>query len=580
MNEKVDLHRRRWLQAAGVGAALAATPAFPIILKKEAFKQQGREASSAFSPDVEIELLAHVAKVPILPGPRTQVWHYKGRVLKGDPGSFIKLPDNYIGPILKFRTGQRLRIYLHNKLPQNHIVHWHGMHVPFEADGHPSYEVGPGGTYVYEFEVRNRASTNWFHPHTHLATAAQAYAGLAGLIIVEDEEEQALPLPRGEYDLPLVLQDRTFTVDNQLLYDQRGPLSVLGFLGERIVVNGKPDLSMDVADRSYRFRVLNGSNARIFKLAWSDGEPVTVIGTDGGLLEKPVTRPYLMISPGERYELWRDFRNARGKEVVLLSEEFSGTMPPPYERYLRSMDMRQMMREMMGNSGMGGRRGMGMMGNMGGGMGPMAILSRHLPQGSRLELVRFRVSRKAKENTPLPDRLRSLPRYRVEETVNPGKPVPIAIGNRGMRFTLNGELFDMTGALPSETMAVNTWQLVEIFHAHGDMNREGGGGGMHGMSDMDLSMNLAMAHPMHLHGAYFQIVERIPPHQGGEHVGEGYETVKDGFVDEGFQETVLLMPGERIRLVKPFPDYKGLFLYHCHNLEHENAGMMRNFKVI
>ncbi len=591
MKQKVDLKRRRVIQAVGLGAALVSTPSLPIILKKEAFKHKGREATAGFVPDVEIELVAIVDRVPILQGRQTQVWRYEGKVLKGDGDSVINLPDNYLGPVLRFKTGQRVRVHLRNRLPQNHIIHWHGMHVPFAADGHPSYEVGPGETYVYEFEVKNRASTNWFHPHTHHATAAQAYAGLAGLVIVEDEEEQALPLPRGEYDLPLVLQDRTFTPDNQLIYDHRGPLSILGFLGERIVVNGKPDLAIEVADRSYRFRVLNGSNARIFKLAWSDGQPVTVIGTDGGLLEQPVTRPYLMVSPGERYEIWRDFNGAKGREVVLESHVFKGTMPPPYERFLRTGDMRDMMRRMMGD-GMGRmgrhRGGMGEMGaggkGMMSGMGPMAILSRHLPQGSHLELVRFRVTQKAKENPPLPGRLRSLPRYRLEETVNPGDPRPIALGNQGHRFTLNERLFEMTEAAPIETFPVNTLHLMEIFHGHGEMEMddEHGDGERSGtgMGKMDLAMMLAMAHPIHLHGAYFQIVERIPPHGDSEHGAEGYETVKDGFVDEGYQETVLVMPGERIRLIKPFPDYKGLFLYHCHNLEHENAGMMRNFKVV
>ncbi|HEB77043.1 MAG TPA: multicopper oxidase family protein [Methylothermaceae bacterium] len=588
MGDKVDLRRRRLVQAAGLGAALAATPGFPVILKKEAFRRKGREVTAAFAPDVEIELVAKTGEVPILPGRPTRVWHYQGRVLKGDPGALIPLRNTYLGPVLKLRTGQKVRITLKNQLPQNHIIHWHGMHVPAGADGHPKDEISPGETYVYEFEVRNRASTNWFHPHTHMATAAQAYAGLAGLIIVEDDEEQKVPLPRGEFDIPLVIQDRTFTADNQLLYDHRGPLSVLGFLGERILVNGRPDFAMEVAGRSYRFRVLNGSNSRIYKLAWSDGEPVTVIGTDGGLLERPVTRPYLMVSPGERYEIWRDFSNAQGREVTLESLDFHGTMPPAYERHARG-DVRTMMRELMGGAGAMGMMGRGgpMRGGMMGGMGgPMAILSRHIPQGQRFTVARFRVTRKASGNQELPDRLRALRGYRSDEAANPGKPRPIAIGNQGMRFTLNGHLFEMTGALPVETFPVNTLWLMEIFHAHGDMDM--GGHGMEtephessqGGMAMDMGMMLGMAHPMHLHGQYFQIVRRQPPEMGGEHGGEGYETVKDGFVDEGFHDTVLVMAGERVRLLKPFADYKGLFVYHCHNLEHENAGMMRNFKVI
>lgn len=634
MAEKIDFNRRRLLQVAGLGVAgLAAFPAFPIILKNRPKPAGGSAPSGAFAADLEIDLVAGVGQAPVLPGKPTRVWRYQAKVIKGDSGAVIPLQNTFLGPILKFKTGQRVRINLHNRLPERHITHWHGMHSPFEADGHPSYAIDPGQTYVYEFEVKNHASTNWYHPHTNMVTGAQAYAGLAGLIIVEDDEEQALPLPRGEYDMPLVLQDRTFTRDNQFLYNRHGPIAMLGFLGEKILVNGRPDFTTQVENRAYRFRVLNGSNSRIYKLAWSDGKPITVIGTDGGLLERPVTRPYLMIGPGERYELWKDFSKAKGKEVVLESLEYHGIMPPPYERRFGAgagMESRGAMAMGGMSGGMGGRGGMGMMGGgmgmmdgemdmMGGGMGgrggmgPMAILSRHIPQGSRFTIARFQVSSKAKNNQELPDHLRSLRRYRIDETVNPDQPRPIAIGNKGRQFTLNGEVFEMEGALPVETFPVNTTHLMKIFHAHGSDEsqkgdhqgmamgeREGHGGGlqegsskpggMQGMAgsmgdggpEMQMAMMMAMVHPIHLHGQYFQIVRRKAPEQGEgmQHGGFGYETVKDGFVDEGWQDTVLALPGEEITLIKPFPDYKGLFLYHCHNLEHEDSEMMRNFKVI
>ncbi len=582
MTDKIDLERRRFLQAVGIGAAaLAASPAFPIVLKKEAF--EGKPGSTpGFSPDVEIDLIAKIDQVSILPGGPTRVWRYEAKIIKGDSSAVIPLPGTYLGPILRFRTGQKVRIRFHNRLPQEHIIHWHGVHTPSEMDAHPIYQVGPGQSYLYEFEVKNRASTNWYHPHSHHTTAAQAYAGLAGLFIVEDEEEQKLPLPRGEYDLPLVIQDRTFTSDNQLWYDNRGPIALIGFLGERILVNGKPGFAMEVENRAYRFRVLNGSNSRIYKLAWSDGEPITVIGTDGGLLEQPVTRPYLMISPGERYELWRDFQSAKGREVILESLEYSGVMPAMYEQHLRMMAGHGQMREM----GM-----MEMMEEMGGGMGAMAMFMRHLPAGSRFSIARFAVTKTAQSNLELPDRLRSLPHYRIEDTANPDRPRPVAIGIRGRRFTLNGRNFELTEALPEETIPLNTFQLIEIFHRHGEEGEHTGMGGMeHNMRGMgrggmmgmggEMAQMIDMAHPMHFHGEYFQIIERIPPSGSGIHRGEGYETVKDGFVDQGFQDTVTVMPGERIRLIMPFRDYKGLFVFHCHNLEHEDGDMMRNFKVV
>ncbi|BCX89072.1 blue copper oxidase [Methylomarinovum tepidoasis] len=611
MSEKIDLKRRRLLQAASAGMALAAAgPAFPIILKRQSFGRPKREATATFFPDVEIELVAAPGKVQILPGPATRVWRYTARVVKGDPDAVIPIPDTYLGPILKFRKGQRVRITLHNRLPAKFITHWHGMHVPFEADGHPSYAIDPEETYVYEFTVENRAGTYWYHPHTNMVTGAQAYSGLAGLILVEDDEENEVPLPRGEYDLPLVLQDRTFDETNQLLYDRRGPIAMLGFLGEKILVNGHPDFTLNVASRSYRFRVLNGSNSRIYKLAWSDGDSITVIGTDGGLLERPVTRPYLMIGPGERYELWRDFSKSKGKEVRLESQEYHGIMPPLYERFRRSGGSMMGMGGMMGGGmGRGGRMGsMGQRGGMGGMMGtqtisgpegmmgtigPMMLMARHIPQGSHFTIARFRVTEKPRtlDNQELPAKLRPLPQLSLDDVVNPDKPRPIAIGNHGRQFTLNGQAFSMTGALPIETFPVNTIHLMEIFHEHGGMEMEGEHGGesehgsrqsMQGMGGgMSMAMMMAMVHPIHLHGHYFQIVRRTPPEAGGMHgSSEGYETVKDGLVDEGYQDTVLAMAGERIQLIKPFDKYKGLFLYHCHNLEHEDGEMMRNFKVV
>ncbi len=548
VTDKIDLKRRQLLQAIGIGTALAASPAFPIVLKKEAFEHKP-VPTPGFVPDVEIDLIAGIGQVSILPGAPTRVWRYEAKVVKGDPGAVIPLQDTYLGPILKFRTGQKVRIRLHNRLPQEHIVHWHGVHTPSEMDAHPIYQVSPGQTYLYEFEIKNRASTNWYHPHSHHATAAQAYAGLAGLFIVEDEEEQKLPLPRGAYDLPLVIQDRTFTQDNQFWYDRRGPISIIGFLGERILVNGKPDFALEVENRAYRFRVLNGSNSRIYKLAWSDGEPVTVIGTDGGLLEKPQNLPYLVISPGERYELWRDFQAAKGREVVLESLEYSGVMPAVYEQHMQMM---------VGHGKMMGGMGMGMMAGMDG-MGAMAMFMRHIPAGSRFPIARFAVTRTAQDNLELPDRLRSLPHYRVEETANPDQPRPVAIGNRGRRFTLNGKSFEMTEALPIETIPLNTFQLIEIFHLHAEEQNEPAEeaapalGMVHsGAMAMSMAQMIDMAHPMHFHGEYFQIVERIPPSGHGVHSGAGYETVKEGLVDEGFQDTVTVMPGERIRLIMPF----------------------------
>lgn len=155
------------------------------------------------------------------------------------------------------------------------------------------------------------------------------YRGLAGLLIVSDDEEAAAGLPTGAQDLPIVIQDRTFDADNQLVYiggtgegGMGGMMNgmmdrTMGFLGERILVNGKPDVVFSLATRAYRLRILNGSNSRIYKLAWGDETPMAVIATDGGLLKAPVLKPYVTLGPGERVELWADFTGRRvGDELT------------------------------------------------------------------------------------------------------------------------------------------------------------------------------------------------------------------------------------------------------------------------
>ena len=229
------------------------------------------------------------------------------KLLHGPEQTVTEIPGSYLGPVIRLQKGQKVRIHLHNQLDEDTITHWHGLHVPAEVDGHPMYVIGSGQTFVYEFEVVNRACMAIYHPHPHEATAKQVYHGLAGAIIINDEEEAALGLPSGEFEIPIVIQDRLFDGQNQLIYAPNMHSSMFGFYGNRILVNGHPELQLDVATRAYRLRFLNGSTARIYKLAWDDGTPITVLGVDGGLLEQPEHKPYVMLAPGERLDVWADF---------------------------------------------------------------------------------------------------------------------------------------------------------------------------------------------------------------------------------------------------------------------------------
>ncbi len=522
------ISRRQFLQSAGVGSlGIMAGGFLPLLNPSAKASNQNKLAGTGFIPDLDIELKATAGEVPILPGKPTSVWQYKAKVHKGDSNRLIELPRSYLGPIIKVNQGEKIRVRFINQIPDESIVHWHGLHVPAIMDGHPRYVIPQGQTYLYEFEVNNRAGTYWYHPHPHGRTGPQVYGGLAGLFLVSDDEEKAAGLPSGEYDIPLVIQDRAFDIDNQLVYLSGHMMErMTGFLGDWILVNGNPDFILPVATRAYRLRLLNGSNSRIYKLAWKDGSPLTVIGTDGGLLAKPISRRYVMLGPAERVELWADFsRYPVGTETASVSLPFDTGM--------------------MGGMRGGGRMGRGMTG------GGMMSGGQSLPNGADFPIFRVHVNRKDKTTLSLPERLSTIERYRAADAVNLKYPRTFGLFMRHMTWTINGRTFRMEEVAADEKVRMNTLEVWEFIN-------EGGGMGMMGMMNMP--------HPIHLHGKQFQVLER----RGVTH---------NGYVDEGWKDTVLLMPGERIKILVHFGDYPGLFLYHCHNLEHEDMGMMRNYLI-
>ncbi len=524
------MNRRKFLGygAIGLGAGLGGLALWNPFKGGRSVMARA-QAGTNFTPDVEIALKAQAGQVQIFEGKPTGIQHYTAQVLKGGEDVVQAMENSYLGPIFRLQKGQKVRVRFTNEIDQETIVHWHGLHVPEQADGHPRYVIDKGKTYVYEFTVDNRAGTYWFHPHPHGKTGPQVYSGLTGLFIVSDAEEGRAGLPSGRYDLPLVIQDRTFDRNNQLVYLTGGMMQRMsGFLGDRILVNGRPEAAFDVATNVYRLRLLNGSNSRIYKVAFSDGTPLTVIATDGGLLEKPVNRPYVMLGPAERIELWVDFSRYKiGETPTLVSLPFDGTG---------------------GMSMMGG-------GMMGRGRNRNANA---LPNGSRFDLVRFKIVKREQPTLKLPQRLSVIPSADPSQAVNVNRPRRFTFAMGMGSATINGRTFEMTRVADDEIVKLNTTEVWEFING-------GRGGGMMGGGMMQ------MPHPVHVHGLQFRIIERT--------TGAGWQTMKDGFVDEGWKDTVLLMPGMRAKILLRFEDFDGLYLYHCHNLEHEDMGMMRNYLV-
>jgi len=206
--------------------------------------------------DAPVRFTAQKESVEILPGKRAYLLAYRAK----------RHGKTYVNPTLRVRKGKEFSAEFANNLDEETTVHWHGLHVDWRMDGHPFQPVAPGATYRYSFPVQDRGSTYWYHPHPHGRTAIQTYSGLSGLYLVEDEDErkltEALDLRFGETDIPLLIQDKVLDESGNVVY-------VPGVMQKVILINLTPSPYLEVSTRIYRFRVLNGSNARTYRLAFT-----------------------------------------------------------------------------------------------------------------------------------------------------------------------------------------------------------------------------------------------------------------------------------------------------------------------
>ena len=393
----------------------------------------------------------------------------------------LGINGSYLGPTLKMRAGDTVRLNVTNKLGQNSTLHWHGFHLPAYADGGPHQIIKDGATWSPQFEVKQRASMFWYHSHLPPVTGPQVYQGLAGLIYVDDEETGRLGLPSeyGVDDIPLALQDRAFDDDGSLFYSGM----MMGVMGDVMLVNGGLNPYFEAKTQKLRLRVINASNARFYSLGFSDARLFSQIGTDGGLLERPLDVSRISLAPGERAQVIVDLSDGR---PVVLRAVSSGSGPVGSEQVFDVLRIQP-------------------------------------------DLERARVA-------ALPSRL---------VTLDPPDPAQ-AIGTRpfvlGMGMTINGKRMDRNRI--DETVRLGTTEIWEM------------------------SNTSMVPHPFHVHDVQFRILDRngSPPARN----------------ERGLKDTVVVNPGERVRVLLSFTDYSDPYLpymYHCHNLEHEDTGMMGQFVV-
>jgi blue copper oxidase len=450
----------------------------------------------------------------------------------------------YRNPTLVFKTGQRVRIELVNQLDQPTIVHWHGLRVDSRNDGGGMTLAAPGGRYAYDFRVRDRAALYWYHPHPHGRTAEQTYRGLFGLIEVEDDDERrlraALHLIPGKNEIPLVIQDRRPGSD----YAASDADSMHGLLGDAVFINGGACAHLDVASRVYRFRVLNASNARTYRLGLrtAGGKPLpfVLIGGDGGLLTSPLSCDEAFLASAERIDILVDLSGAAvGETVVLETRAFE-----PMHMEMAAAPDAQVDHAAMGHA----------MPAPGAAPATSHAAMEHggaFPEGVARSLLQLRV-RKRLSNPATPPA--ELSRISVID-VDKASERPLRLGFSKGQWRINDRVFAM-GETPIEVKrdTVETWLIRNYFNS--------------------------MPHAMHLHGFHFQVLER----QTSPDQIAALKIDDRGLLatDLGWKDTVLVWPGESVKIAIDFAmPFAGpqTYMFHCHNLEHEDGGMMLGVKV-
>lgn len=403
------------------------------------------------------------------------------QIKEGNKTKTLGYNNDFLGPVLRLKKGQKVTINTLNQLDTNTSFHWHGLKIPSDVDGGPHQVVKPGETKTITFTVEQEAATLWFHPHPEGETAEQVYKGLAGLMYVEDENSNLLNIPKdyGVDDIPLIVQDKPFDKNNQLNYES--DFNSDGTQGDTLLVNGTINPSVEVNDRWIRYRIVNGSNSRNFTFSLNDNQSFYQIASDGGLLNSLIELNSLTLSAGERAEIVVDTKAVtKGNTIQLMTDN--------------SVALTMKVNETREN-------------------------------------VEFNSSLKMNS-------IDSIDRAAIDKLDRQ------TIDLKGMSHmvSINNKQFERDRI--DIVKKVNTQEIWEV----------------NNISDM---MG-GMIHPFHIHGVQFQILSR-----NGQTPSEN---------ELGWKDTVSVKPDEKVELLVRF-DHTGVFMYHCHILEHEESGMMGQVEV-
>jgi blue copper oxidase len=423
------------------------------------------------------EMTAMTGAVEFLEGLTTRTMGYSG---------------DYLGPTIRVRNGERVEIRIRNALDEMTTVHWHGLYVPAESDGGPHQTIEPDQSWTASFTVRQQAATLWYHPHPMDKTGIQVYNGLSGLFIIDDENSDALGLPSvyGVDDIPIIIQDRRFSADGQFAYVQGMPDVMHGIAGEVLLINGTRQPVASIPQGVVRLRILNGSDANVFRVRFAGDTEYLRIGSDGGFLNESIEENASIIATGERIELLIDASGyADGEVLSFLVDDYFG-------RTFDAMSFR----------------------------------------------IDASISATVTSLADLPARMNTLIPVDPSEFEDTRTFAMQTMGPGG-QLTINGRHMELDRI--DFRLNAGTREIWEI-------------------SNPAMGM-MAIPHTFHIHNGQFRLLEingePPPPELSGR------------------KDTFLLWPRDRIRVAVAFEDYTGIYMYHCHFLVHEDAGMMGQFEI-
>lgn len=468
---------------------------------------------------------------------------------------------NLLGPAVKLNKGQSVNVDIHNQLAEETTLHWHGLEIPGEVDGGPQGIIPAGGKRSVTFTPDQRAATCWFHPHQHGKTGHQVAMGLAGLVLIEDEEIRKLMLPKqwGIDDVPVIIQDKQFSADGQVDYQLDIMTAAVGWFGDTLLTNGAI-YPQHAAPRGWlRLRLLNGCNARSLNIAASDNRPLYVIASDGGLLAEPVKVTELPMLMGERFEVLVDVSDGKAFDLVTLPVSQMGMAIAPFDKPHPVMRVQ-----------------------------PLLITA----------------------SGTLPDTLTSMPSLPSLEGLTVRKlqlsmdPMLDMMGMQMLMKKFGGQAMagmdhgKMMGHMNNDNMDHGNMNHGNMNHGemgnmqHGNMGnmKHGGSFDFHNANringqafDMNKPMFAAakgqherwvisglgdmMLHPFHIHGTQFRILSENGKAPAAHRAG-WKDTVR---VEGGVSEVLVKFDHDAPK--------EHAYMAHCHLLEHEDTGMMLGFTV-